>query len=73
MTPGLPPREDRQPRFRPELPGAPGGNGDRLVARQAWLAGVWAFVLSRFREYAHRRSERIPEQDNPSGRDEEDG
>jgi hypothetical protein len=72
MTPGLPPRENRQPRFRPQPPGATGVNGDHLVARQAWLADLWAFVLSRFREYAHRPSERIPEQDNLSGRDEED-
>ena len=72
MTPGLPPREDRQPRFRPQLPEATGVNGERLAARQAWLAGFWSFVLSRFREYAHRTGEHVPEQDNLSGRDEED-
>jgi hypothetical protein len=78
MTPGPPPRDDRQPRFRPQLPGAAprpaatGVNGDRLVARQAWLAGFWAFVLSRFRDYAHRTSEHISEQDDLSGQDLED-
>ena len=69
MTNSRPARDDGERRFRSQVLGAAGDlNGDRLDARQAWLASFWALVLRRFREYAHGTSD---EENRRAGRDEE--
>jgi hypothetical protein len=58
MTNARPPHDDGERRFRWQVPVAAGSlNGDRLDARQAWLASFWALVLRRFRDYAHEASD----------------